>query len=445
MHRVTKITFFASLFLLVVGQDPANVTVPESDTRLTYSGTWSDAATDGSNCGRAATNSASSVSLKFNGTALQIYGTFSASTGAVSTVILDNQQLGVVDGPSCDQLIFERRGLNDGEHTVQLILTNAPTRPISGGFLRFSRFVFQEGNSTSPASSPHKPLSKGAIIAIAVGGTGAVGLSAIGFIGWDHIGYLFGSLLLSWFGWFIGRRRRLIFKASGALTSTQISLFLTNKSVLADSTERDRERPVVWQVFQIGGVHKEFAVDVPCGPGTGNVILGFATIDDRDSVIQCQDAEKAPARLTEDNTWEYEADGKDSKKRPRLVVRNTGGVPVSIALGTYHEKDTGVTVQPAFLIKDLPNGERYETDGDFYVHAFRTNNYKAGQYGESVVEKFVGDRLTPPQGVKLSDLGQLSSWYIEPAGGDNLKLKVGPPNRKDVKQYKHQFEMKSPV
>lgn len=188
-------------------------------------------------------------------------------------------------------------------------------------------------------------------------------------------------------------------------------------------------------------------VEIPCLPVMGNVKLGFATIEEPDpNFIRCQAAERAPARL-DGNAWEHEGDSdeekqtkKDRKAQPKQTAKNMNDYGVRIALGTYHD-DTN-TVQPLLLVEQVPGeGGSYEAKEDFYIHAFRTNGYNAGQYGPTIFEDVGGDQLTPKNGIRISELEPLTSWYIESDSKGRLTVRIGRNSRKDVKEYRHKCKI----
>ncbi|KAF8064460.1 hypothetical protein FPV67DRAFT_223866 [Lyophyllum atratum] len=252
------------------------------------------------------------------------------------------------------------------------------------------------------------------------------------------------------FGFFAWKSRRLIFKAPKSLGQTQIALFLTNGDIPIEINDEDAEKPVVWQVFNIGGAQREFMVEIPAVPGTGDVKLGFATIDEKESdvtVVQCRTAERAPARLIDENAWEHGDDDTDAatpvkvdpKARPKLTARNTSGFKTRIALGTYHEEEE--KVRPLLLVEQFRGDEVYVAKDDLYLHAFRTNGYTSGQYGKAIVKDVIGDRLTESGGIRLSKLSPLTSWYIKSDSSGRLTVKIGRNSRKDVKAYRHECKI----
>ncbi|KAF8068807.1 hypothetical protein FPV67DRAFT_1091656 [Lyophyllum atratum] len=223
-----------------------NVTVPHTDSRLKYLGTWDFS--PGEKCAwRNTRTSGSSALLNFRGTSIKILGDTQLSLS--STVFLDGKQFGVVDGQGCDAVIFEGPGLDDEEHTIELVSANSPL-----GTLHLSGFVYTErGASAKQVRLPDHPLSTGAIAGIVVAVGGFIGLVGSIFLCWDYIIYFrLVSLLLGWLGWSVETKRRIFFKALKSLGTTEISLFLTTKEELEDFKEGDRERPLVWQVLHIG-------------------------------------------------------------------------------------------------------------------------------------------------------------------------------------------------
>ncbi|GLB40035.1 hypothetical protein LshimejAT787_0705450 [Lyophyllum shimeji] len=272
-------------------------------------------------------------------------------------------------------------------------------------------------------------------------------LAVLGFLFKSHIAHALEGLLAAGFGWTC---YRMIFKAPRGLGQTQIALFVTSSEDPADVHEEDKDKPVVWQVFDIGGAKREFAVEIPAVPGTGAVKLGFATIDDGGSdvkVVQCRTAEKAPARLLDGHAWEHEGEPEpeeQAKKDPKApgpkpTATNAGDLGVRIALGTYD--DEKMQLQPLLLVERLSGGAVYEAPEKFYLHAFRSNNYSAGQYGKTLFKDVIGDRLTPPKGIKLWELSPLTSWYIKSDKDGKLTLKIGRNSRKDVKAYRHECKI----
>ncbi|KAF8068808.1 hypothetical protein FPV67DRAFT_1091715 [Lyophyllum atratum] len=86
-------------------------------------------------------------------------------------------------------------------------------------------------------------------------------------------------------------------------------------------------------------------------------------------------------------------------------------------------------MKPVLVVESILHGAVYKTQQEFYLHAFRTEGYKAGQYGESIVQSVVEGRLTPTEGINLSTLPPLSGCYL---GDGMVQLEIGPMKRKDV-------------
>ncbi|GLB34294.1 hypothetical protein LshimejAT787_0111780 [Lyophyllum shimeji] len=438
MSLVTKIVIFISFVLFVVAQDVNNVTVQATDSRISYSGDW--AVVQNGQCTlKRSTATGSSASFAFRGVAIQIRGNWRVDVeyevrvdGVLSNVVRADR-----DGAQCGASLFYQSGLEDKEHTVELALTST-----NGANVQITSFLYSE---PKPAPSRSR-LSTGGIVGVAVGGTAAVGLAILAFLNSKHVAHALEGLFLLGLGW---TTRRLIFKAPKSLGATQISLFLTNRSVLEDVEKEDADKPVVWQVFNIGGATQEFMVDIP-SLASGKVKLGFATLDENDSgvtVVQCRTAGRAPARLIDGDEWEYEgiddtevsAQKKNLKERPKLTARNSSGLGKRIALGTYH--DHKASVQPLLLIENFHEDGVYEAPEELYLHAFRTNAYSAGQYGRTIFKDAFGDRLTPDGGIQLSKLNPITSWYIKSDRNGKLKLVITRTGRKDRKTFKHECKI----
>ncbi|KAF8068809.1 hypothetical protein FPV67DRAFT_1091598 [Lyophyllum atratum] len=84
------------------------------------------------------------------------------------------------------------------------------------------------------------------------------------------------------------------------------------------------------------------------------------------------------------------------------------------------------------------NGAVYETEDSFFLHAFRTNGYRTGQYGTTLVANIAGDRLTPVEGIMISNLRPLTCWKIGDTGNGMLQLGMEHPTYPDLKAYRHE-------
>lgn len=114
-----------------VGNNPvAEITyVDDRDTRLTYTGNWTDDTGDSFRLGTARyTNSAdAAVELTFSGTSIKWYGQKDTNFGTAS-VYVDNvlaEQVSATGAMATQQLLFERNDLVEGNHTIRIVC-NSP-------------------------------------------------------------------------------------------------------------------------------------------------------------------------------------------------------------------------------------------------------------------------------------------------------------------------------
>lgn len=107
------------------GTEVQFTTIDDRDSRLVYTGTWSDDSSDDFYNGTARyTNTANaSVELTFTGTAIRWYGQKDTNFGAAYIYIDDEavDEVSVNGSMASGQLLFEKTGLAAGQHTIRVV------------------------------------------------------------------------------------------------------------------------------------------------------------------------------------------------------------------------------------------------------------------------------------------------------------------------------------
>ncbi|KAF5367958.1 hypothetical protein D9758_004354 [Tetrapyrgos nigripes] len=169
----------------------------DRDPHLSFSAGWGT----NSNDSPSTSTPGSSVSLKFNGTGIQLYGELTGNSSNVGTYQLDGQspqtfQLfspGVTASSSglpqwTDQLLFNLSGLSPGEHTMVVAHNgSASAMPLSIQYFLVESLTAEEQAALLPPSDPPQSsqashTKTGAIAGGVIGGLAALVL--LGIAGW---------------------------------------------------------------------------------------------------------------------------------------------------------------------------------------------------------------------------------------------------------------------
>ncbi|KAF8698395.1 hypothetical protein AX14_001144 [Amanita brunnescens Koide BX004] len=208
----------------------------------------------------------------------------------------------------------------------------------------------------------------------------------------------------------------------------QISLFLSPDEVINDS-----ESLLVWDVVKIGHSRREFTAYCPVIRGTsdGQIKIGFATVEEEELApdvkrFKAVDYHVAPAKWN--GTHFDDLEGVDDQLVLKLALEKeiAGGtgeafqVKQSFMLGTCYKSRE--SFKPYLHLGNLQVGDHL-TDSNLFLHAFVTNGYNHGQYGEKLVASVRGDILTP-KGIRMVDLGPRTDFRISKTKRGKFKLKV---------------------
>lgn len=177
MSFVTRFLFFTILVLLVVGQELSDVTVSYTDPQITYSGTWflwsvSTCTT------RATTVAGASATLRFRGVAIKIRGDYELT--GIPAVLLDGIQYAIIPGKNqvgCDELVFEKSGLEDKDHTVEMKWMSSGRGDMMGLF-SFTYTEVKASSSPLVAAATSSPPSSGDASAPSAEGTASTAAPA---------------------------------------------------------------------------------------------------------------------------------------------------------------------------------------------------------------------------------------------------------------------------
>lgn len=143
-------------------------TYENSSTSLKYSGKWSRMSS-GSDSGGSSEylNAAGSLSLTFTGSAVRWLSRTTPSAGTAH-VYLDGVKVATVDRYSKStlykQVVFERTGLTDTEHVIQIVRSGSKNASSSGGNLMVDALVVPDTTSAAQPAGVRAVQTDGAVV-----------------------------------------------------------------------------------------------------------------------------------------------------------------------------------------------------------------------------------------------------------------------------------------